>query len=55
MHRASNKSVGYGEVAEAAVKLPVPMLSIVPLKEPKDYTIIGNPMKGVDTLNVVTG
>jgi isoquinoline 1-oxidoreductase subunit beta len=55
MHRASNKSVGYGEVAEAAAKLPVPMLSMVPLKDPKDYTIIGKPMKGVDTLNVVTG
>src|SRR5688572_12573696 len=55
MHRASNKSVGYGDVAEAAAKLPVPMLSMVPLKDPKDYTIIGKPMKGVDTLNVVTG
>ena len=55
MHRASNKSVGYGEVAEAAAKLPVPMLSMVPLKDPKDYAIIGKPMKGVDTLNVVTG
>src|SRR5262245_48362148 len=55
MHRASNRSVGYGEVAEAAAKLPVPMLSMVPLKDPKDYTIIGKPMKGVDTLNIVTG
>ena len=55
MHRASNKSVGYGDVAEAAAKLPVPMLSMVPLKDPKDYTIIGKPMKGVDTLNIVTG
>ena len=55
MHRASNRTVGYGEVAEAAAKLPVPMLSMVPLKDPKDYTIIGKPAKGVDTLNIVTG
>jgi len=55
MHRASNKSVGYGDVAEAAAKLPVPMLSMVPLKDPKDYTIIGKPVKGVDTVNIVTG
>jgi isoquinoline 1-oxidoreductase beta subunit len=55
MHKASNKSVGYGEVAEAAAKLPVPMLSMVPLKDPKDYTIIGKPVKGVDTKNITTG
>ena len=55
MHRASNRSVGYGEVAEAAAKLPVPMLSMVPLKDPKDYTIIGKPHKGVDTKGIVTG
>ena len=54
-HRASNRSLGYGEVAAAAAALPVPMLSMVPLKDPKDYTIIGKPMRGVDTLNVVTG
>jgi isoquinoline 1-oxidoreductase beta subunit len=54
-HRASNRSVGYGEVAAAAAVLPVPMLSMVPLKDAKDYTIIGKPMRGVDTLNVVTG
>jgi isoquinoline 1-oxidoreductase subunit beta len=54
-HRASNRSLGYGEVAADAAALPVPMLSMVPLKDPKDYTIIGKPMRGVDTLNIVTG
>ena len=54
-HRGSNRTAGYGELAEAAAALPVPMLSMVPLKDPKDYTIIGKPLRGVDTLNVVTG
>jgi len=54
-HKASNKSVGYGDVAEAAAKLPVPMLSMVKLKDPKDYTIIGKPVKGVDTKNITNG
>ena len=37
MHAASNRSVTYGEVAADAVKQPVPMLSMVPLKAAKDY------------------
>jgi len=55
MHAASNRSVTYGEVAADAVKQPVPMLSMVPLKKPADYKIIGKPEKGVDTKKVVTG
>ena len=55
MHAASNRSVTYGEVAADAVKQPVPMLSMVPLKAAKDYRIIGKPMKGVDTAKVVKG
>jgi isoquinoline 1-oxidoreductase beta subunit len=55
MHAASNRSLGYGEVAAEAAALPVPMLSAVPLKAPKDYKIIGTPKRGFDTRNVVTG
>ncbi|HEV8395648.1 MAG TPA: molybdopterin cofactor-binding domain-containing protein [Vicinamibacterales bacterium] len=49
------RSVTYGEVAADAVKQPVPMLSMVPLKKASEYKIIGKPLKGVDTAKVVKG
>jgi isoquinoline 1-oxidoreductase beta subunit len=55
MHRVSNRSAGYGELASAAAAKPVPTLSMVPLKDPKDYKIIGKPVKGVDTAAITTG
>jgi isoquinoline 1-oxidoreductase beta subunit len=55
MHRASNRSVGYGELAADAAKLPVPALAGIALKDPRDFKIIGTRQKGVDTDRVVTG
>lgn len=54
-HRASNRSIGYGEVATKAATLPMPDMASVPLKDPKDYKIIGKPTKGYDTAAVTTG
>jgi isoquinoline 1-oxidoreductase beta subunit len=54
-HRASNRTAGYGELAAVAATMPVPTLSMVPLKDPKNYTIIGKPLRGVDTAKVTTG
>ncbi len=52
-HEASGKSAGYGEMASAAGKLPVP--EEVKLKEVKDFKIIGTSRKNVDGKDIVTG
>ncbi len=52
-HEASNKSAGYGELASKSVDIEVP--EELPLKDPKDFSIIGTPRKNVDGKNIVTG
>jgi isoquinoline 1-oxidoreductase subunit beta len=54
-HRASNRSLTYGELAAKAASLTPPELSSVKMKDPKDYTIIGKPIRRVDAKDVVTG
>jgi isoquinoline 1-oxidoreductase beta subunit len=54
-HGASKRSLGYGEIATAAAALPVPAAADVKMKDPKDYKIIGQPVKGVDTAAITTG
>ncbi len=52
-HEASGKSAGYGEMASAAGKIPVP--KEVNLKSIKDFKIIGTSRKNVDGKDIVTG
>lgn len=54
-HKASNRSLGYGELAEKAATLPAPDLKILKLKDPSEYKIIGHTQPGNEVHNVVTG
>jgi len=50
---AGNQRGRYGELVAAAAKLPPP--KTVPLKDPKDWKIIGKPTKRLDTPEKITG
>ena len=54
-HKASNRSLGYGELASKAAAIPVPDEKTLKLKDRKDYRLIGQRITGVDNLQVVTG
>ena len=52
-HKGSKRSTTYGKVAEAAARLTPP--KDVPLKDPKQWKVIGKPVKRLDTRDKVTG
>jgi len=52
-HKPSGRTTSYGKVAEAAAKIEPP--KDVALKDPKDWTIAGKPLKRLDTLPKLTG
>ena len=52
-HQSSKRKTTYGKVAEAAAKLDVP--KDPPLKNPKDWKIIGKSVKRLDTMDKITG
>ncbi len=54
-HAASKRTTTYGKVAAAAAKLPVPDLKTMTLKDAKDWTIAGKPLKRLDTADKLTG
>ena len=53
LHGASRRRLSYGELAEKASSLPIPI--VVPLKESKDYKIVGQRLARVDTPSKVKG
>ncbi|WP_144137473.1 xanthine dehydrogenase family protein molybdopterin-binding subunit [Paraburkholderia sp. BCC1884] len=53
LHAASNRSLGYGQLVEAAAKLPAPQN--VPLKSPQDFKVIGTAVKRLDSPEKVDG
>ncbi|HTD90402.1 MAG TPA: molybdopterin cofactor-binding domain-containing protein, partial [Burkholderiales bacterium] len=52
-HKASGRTTTYGKVAEAAARITPP--KDVPLKDPKDWKLIGKPVKRLDTMDKLTG
>lgn len=52
-HKASERSIGYGEVASSASTMEIP--EELELKDPKDFKIIGTPTKNVDAKKIVIG
>jgi isoquinoline 1-oxidoreductase subunit beta len=52
-HDASNRTVTFGEVADAASKLTFP--ATVKLKDPADFVLIGKPVKRLDSPSKVDG
>ena len=52
-HAASGRSATYGQLAAAAAQLTPPQ--DVPLKDPKDWKLIGKPVPRLDTLAKVDG
>src|SRR5256714_1908010 len=53
VHAASNKKATYGSLAGAASQLKPP--ANVPLKDPKQFTLIGKPTRRLDTPSKVNG
>jgi isoquinoline 1-oxidoreductase subunit beta len=54
-HKRTGRKASYGSLAAKAASVPTPDLKTVPLKDPKDYGIIGKPIAQVDTPSIVTG
>ncbi|MFD1123292.1 molybdopterin cofactor-binding domain-containing protein [Methylophilus flavus] len=52
-HDASGRHLGYGELVKVASTLPVP--KEVPLKDPKDFKLIGTSARRLDTPDKVNG
>src|SRR3984893_4977099 len=52
-HGASGARLAYGDLVDAASSVPVPQNP--PLKDPKDFALIGKPLKRLDTPNKTDG
>ena len=54
-HKGTDRSLGYGELAQAAAGMPVPDLKTLKLKDAGAFKIIGKPTKQVDVPDIVAG
>jgi isoquinoline 1-oxidoreductase beta subunit len=53
IHAASARTVGYGDLVDVASGFPIPQNP--PLKDPKNFTLIGKPLKRLDTPGKTNG
>ena len=54
-HAVTKRTTTYGKLASSAALLPVPDLKSMKLKDPKDWTIAGKPLKRLDTADKLNG
>src|SRR4249920_2089897 len=54
-HAASKRKTSYGKVAAAASKVTPPDPKTIKLKDPKDWSIAGKPLKRLDTADKLNG
>jgi isoquinoline 1-oxidoreductase beta subunit len=52
-HSSSGRKLGFGALAKSAGALPMP--AKVTLKDPKDFTLIGKPLRRVDSADKIKG
>lgn len=52
---ATGNKVSFGQIADAAAKLPVPLPAQIKLKDPKDWKLIGKRIARLDTRGKVNG
>ena len=55
VHRAIGRRATYGELADRAAGLAPPGPGAVPLKDPRDFRIVGTRVANVDNARIVTG
>ncbi len=54
-HKASNRTIGYGDLAALAAKQPVPKKEELKLKSPSEWRYMGKPAPGYDVTDVCAG
>ncbi len=55
IHKASNRSIGYGDLAQKAATLPPPNVATLKFKDPSEYKIIGKSLANPDIKAITTG
>jgi len=53
LHQATGRRLSYGKLADAAARLPAP--TDITLKDPREWTLAGKPMKRLDTRGKLDG